>query len=116
MTALARTPALHAVALVGALTAHLFRPRTRSVTTAQRRRFATRLKRLKRANTGHSPKARRTRQIDPSLPFPMNRDTGEISPKADGGVTGRCAKQQAFAIGDGLILHHSPVDFLIMHI
>jgi|SRR5580693_5851448 hypothetical protein len=39
--ALARTPALHAVALVGALTAHLFRPRTRSVTTAQRRRFAT---------------------------------------------------------------------------
>jgi hypothetical protein len=28
----------------------------------------------------------------------MNRDTGEISPKADGGATGRCAKQQAFAI------------------
>ena len=33
------------------------------------------------ANTGHSRTARRTGQIDSSLPFPMNRDTGEISPK-----------------------------------
>jgi hypothetical protein len=62
------------------------------------RRFETSLKRLKCANSGHPPMAWRTGQIDPSLPFPMNRDTGEISPKADGGVTGRCAKQQAFAI------------------
>jgi hypothetical protein len=41
-----------------------------------------------------------------ALPFPMSRYTGEISPKAAGGATGRCAKPQAFAIrATGLMLH-----------
>ena len=64
----------------------------------------------------HSLRAWRTSQIDPSLPFPMNRDTGEISPKADGGATGRCAKQQAFAIRRQIDIASFPVDFLITHV
>ena len=34
----------------------------------------------------------------------MSRDTGEISPKAAGGASGRCAKQQAFASKRDVIL------------
>src|ERR1700681_2527349 len=45
----------------------------------------------------------------------MNRD-GLISPKADGGATGRCAKQQAFAIRRKIDIASFPVDFLITHL
>jgi hypothetical protein len=63
MTAFARSPVRPEATLLGVLSARLRRPRTRSVTTASRR-FETSFKRLKCANTGHCPRARRMGQFD----------------------------------------------------